>query len=97
MTRVELAFLSNAHAVALSAMVAEETRAVPFAAARVLVESAAVEMPELARPCAAFHARLQSSHGRLRDVADAGRALRDAVAGAMAFRPVDAQRVDLHG
>lgn len=95
MTRAELARLSQAHAVALTAMVAPETGAVPLPAARALhrrVAGTAFE-PE----CARFTAQLVMAHGDLALVASAGRLMRDAVARAMAYVPPDAHRVDIHG
>jgi len=97
MTRAELAVLSQAHAVAMTAMVAPETRAVPMAAAFALCEAAASEFPGFGVTCTRFCEDLRSSHGRLAEVAVAGRTLRDAVTRAMVFVPVDAGRVDVHG
>lgn len=97
MTRSELAFLSQAHAVAMSAMVAPETRAVPMAAAFALREVAASEFPGFRFTCNRFCEALSASHGKLVEVAMAGRTLRDAVTKAMVFVPVDAGRVDIHG
>lgn len=97
MTRTELALLSQAHAVALTAMVAPETRAVPMAAAYALRDATVAEFPDFRVVCAAFCEALRHSHGRLGEVAIAGRALRDAVARFMVFVPVDASRVDIHG
>jgi hypothetical protein len=95
MTRAELASLSQAHAVALTAMVAPETKAVPLPAARALhrqMVGTALE-PE----CARFTAQLTMAHGDLALVASAGRVMRDAVAQRMAYVPPDAHRVDIHG
>ena len=97
MTRTEICVLSQAHAVALSAMAASETRRVPMAAALALQDMAAARMPEFAAPCARFVASLRLSHGRFPPVYEAGRALRAAVCAAMAFVPCDAKRVDIHG
>lgn len=97
MTRSELQLLSAAHAVAYAALAAQETRAVPMAAAFALREAAAVDLPTFAPDCSRFVEALRGSHGRLEDVALAGRRFRDAVTSAMAFRPVDAARVDIHG
>lgn len=95
MTRAELALLSQAHAVALTAMVAPETGEVPFTAARVLHRE--LRDNPLAEDCARFTAILATAHGDLGRVADAGRVMRDAVARAMAYVPPDIQRVDIHG
>lgn len=95
MTRSELSRLSEAHAVAMTAMVAPETKAVPLPAARALhrrMAGTALE-PE----CARFTAQLAMAHGDLGLVASAGRIMRDAVAQAMAYVPPDAGRVDIHG
>lgn len=97
MTRSELAFLSQAHAVALTAMVAPETRDVPMAAAYALREAAALDMPDFVPSCTRFVEHLRASHGVLGPVAAAGRALRDDVTRAMVFVPRDAARVDIHG
>lgn len=98
MTRSELLFLSQAHAVALTAMTLAETRApAPMAAAFALAEAAAVDVPGMAGPCNLFCEELRQSHGRPDVVARAGRGLRDAVSRAMAFVPRDIDRVDLHG
>lgn len=97
MTRAELQFLSQAHAVALLAMVAPETRAVPLAAAFALREAAAQDLPEFVPVCTRFVEHLRASRGILAPVAAAGRALRDDVSRAMAFVPRDAGRVDIHG
>lgn len=96
MTRRELRVLSDAFAVAHVAMAAPETRIAPMSAALVLAETAATELPTFAGACNLFHERLRQSHGRLDEVSSAGRALRDAVAAAMAFVPVDLHRVDIH-
>lgn len=95
MTRAELALLSQAHAVAMTAMVAPETRAVPLTAARVLHRE--LRDHRLAEACARFTAHLVSAHGDLNRVSAAGRALRDRVAEAMAYVPPDIDRVDIHG
>lgn len=95
MTRSELALLSQAHAVALTAMVAPETRVIPLPAARALHRSFAET--SFAPECARFTAQLAMAHGDLGLVASAGRVMRDAVAQRMAFVPVDAHRVDIHG
>ena len=95
MTRSDLALLSQGHAVALSAMVAPETRAVPLPAARALHRQAAGTV--FAEDCARFTAQLVMAHGDLALVASAGRVMRDAVAQAMAYVPPDAHRVDIHG
>lgn len=98
MTRSELAFLSQAHAVALTAIVAPETGTpAPMAAAFALREAAEAELPGLAPDCTRFVESLRASRGRLAEVAIAGRHLRTAVLQAMAFVPVDAGRVDIHG
>lgn len=96
MTRSDLALLSQAHAVALNAMVAPETRPALLSAAEALTASAAARLPDFAGACGQFHSRLRQS--RMPDqISAAGRDLRDAVTRAMAFRPVDANRVDIHG
>lgn len=95
MNRQTLAHLSQAHAVALTAMVAPETRAVPLQAARALHRLMA-DGP-MAGECARFSAQLAMAHGDLALVASAGRVMRDAVAQAMAYVPPDAGRVDIHG
>lgn len=97
MTRSELRLLSEAFAVAHVAMVAEETRAVPSAAAFALYESASRDFPELTPHCARFVEQVRASRGELRRVAAAGRSLRDSVAELMAFVPRDIDRVDIHG
>jgi hypothetical protein len=97
MTRRELQVLSEAHAVALTAMVAQETRAVPMAAAFALRAAVASDLPSLLPAADRFVADLRHSRGLLQEVAVAGRFLRLAVVQAMAFVPVDAQRVDIHG
>jgi hypothetical protein len=96
MTRSELQILSQAHAVALTAMVAQETRAVPMAAAFAL-RQACSDLPALLPAADRFVADLRSSHGHLQEVAVAGRFLRTSVSELMAFVPVDADRVDIHG
>jgi hypothetical protein len=95
MNRAELAILSQAHAVAMTAMVAPETREIPLTAARVLHRE--LRDHRLAEDCARFTAELHLAHGDLMRVASAGRMLRDAVASAMAYVPPDIQRVDIHG
>jgi hypothetical protein len=97
MTRGELAFLSQAHAVAFTAIAAPDLRCAPVAAAFALREAAAADMPVMVPACTLFVESIRASRGRLPEVADAGRQLRDAVAMAMAFVPVDAGRVDIHG
>lgn len=98
MTRSELRILSDAHAVALAAMVAPETGSpAPMAAAFALREAAAQELPAFAQDCTRFIESLRASRGRLPEVAIAGRHLRTAVLHAMAFVPVDSDRVDIHG
>jgi hypothetical protein len=98
LTRSELRILSDAHAVALAAMVAPETGTpAPMAAAFALSEAAAVDLPAFAPACTRFVESLRASRGRLPEVAIAGRHLRTAVLHAMAFVPHDAQRVDIHG
>ena len=97
MTRSELRLLSHAHAVALTAMVAPETRAVPMAAAFALQEAAIYDLPSFLPACTRFIHDLRGSHGRLEEVALAGRHLRASVTELMAFVPVDADRVDIHG
>lgn len=97
MTRSELRLLSEAHAVALTAMVAQETRDVPMAAAFALHHAALADMPALLPATDRFLLNLRESHGRLEDVALAGRYLRTSVTELMAFVPVDAARVDIHG
>ncbi len=98
MTRSELRILSDAHAVALAAMVAPETGTpAPMAAAFALHEAAAQELPEFAPDCSRFVESLRASRGRLAEVALAGRHLRTAVLHAMAFVPADRHRVDIHG
>ena len=97
MTRSELAVLSQAHAVALTAIAVHELRQVPFSAAFALRELAAEDMPSFLRPCHKFREALRESHGRFDPVVAAGRELRDAVARAMAFVPHDINRVDIHG
>ena len=95
MTRAERARLSQPHAVALTAMAAPETGVVPLPAARALHRAFAGS--DLATDCARFTAQLATAHGDLELVAGAGRVMRDAVARRMAFVPVDAGRVDIHG
>jgi uncharacterized membrane protein len=98
MTRSELRILSDAHAVALAAMVAPETGTpAPMAAAFALREAAATDLPEFAPDCTRFVEALRDSRGRLVEVATAGRQLRTAVLHAMAFVPHDIGRVDIHG
>lgn len=95
MTRAELALLSQAHAVAMTAMIAPETGGVPLPAARALHRSFADTSFE--PECARFTAQLVMAHGDLALVASAGRVMRDAVAQRMAYVPPDAGRVDIHG
>jgi hypothetical protein len=97
MTRSELRLLSEAHAVALVAMVAPETRKVPMAACFALREAAEVDFPDFVPVCIRFCNNLRHSHGELSRVAAAGRTLRDKVAEAMVFVPHDIHRADLHG
>lgn len=98
MTRSELRILSDAHAVALAAMVAPETGTpAPLAAAFALCEAAGQELPDFAPDCTRFIEALRASRGRLPEVAVAGRHLRTAVLHAMAFVPHDIHRVDIHG
>ena len=97
MTRSELALLSQAHAVAMTAMVAPESRVVPVKEARELHEAAAVDLPSFLPACARFVENIRTSHGHLDRVAAAGRAFRDAATRAMAFVPHDIGRVDIHG
>lgn len=97
MTRFDLSLLSEAHAVAMTAMIAPETKAIPFRAARELHRRAASEVPDFVGECARFTAQLHMAHGDLDLVASAGRVMRDAVARAMAYVPPDAHRVDIHG
>lgn len=96
MTRSELQALSQAHSVALVAMVAKETREVPYRAAVALVEAAS-DHPELVVEARQFLNRINAARGDVHEVTSAGRRLRDAVCRLMAFRPVDAGRVDVHG
>jgi hypothetical protein len=95
MTRAELALLSQAHAVAMTAMVAPETRVIPLTAARVLHRE--LRDHGIADACARFSAQLAMAHGDLALVASAGRVMRDAVCHAMAYVPPDIHRVDIHG
>lgn len=97
MTRSELRFLSEAHAVALTAMNANAAIEVPLGAAAALEEAALADMPALAVPCTLFLQRLRTGRHTPPMVIHAGRELRDAVVRAMAFVPVDAGRVDIHG
>jgi hypothetical protein len=97
MTRSELAFLSHAHAVAYTAMAAETPDTVPVGAAEALEAAALAEMPSMAVPCTIFLQRLRFGRHTPPMVVHAGRELRDAVVHAMAFVPVDAERVDIHG
>ncbi len=98
MTRSQLACLSRTHALALTAIVAPETGTPPpMAAALALREAARHDLPELVETCTRFVEALRDSHGRLPDVAVAGRQLRTAVLGALAFVPHDLHRVDIHG
>lgn len=97
MTRSELAFLSQAHAVAHTAMTAEGADKVPLSAAEALEAAALADMPGMAVPCTLFVQRLRAGRHVPPMVVHAGRELRDAVVHAMAFVPVDAARVDIHG
>jgi hypothetical protein len=97
MTRSELALLSQAHAVALTAMVAEGAAQVPLGAAEALEAAALQDMPGFAVPCTLFLQRLRFGRHSAPMVIHAGREFRDAVVQAMAFVPVDAARVDIHG
>lgn len=97
MTRAELALLSQAHAVAMTAMVAPESRVSPVAAAFALHEAVAADLPSFAPAAQRFVEDIRASHGRLDQVKRAGLLLRDAVSRAMAFVPHDAARVDIHG
>ncbi len=97
MTRFDLSVLSQAHSVALTAMVAPETKAIPIAAARELHRRVEEAQVPLSDECARFTAQLHMAHGDLSLVASAGRLLRDAVARQMAYTPPDAGRVDIHG
>ncbi len=97
MTRFDLSILSQAHAVAMTAMIAPETSAIPFKAARELHRQADEKRLDFAQDCARFTAQLAMAHGDLALVASAGRVLRDAVALAMSYTPPDAGRVDIHG
>ncbi len=98
MTRSELRILSDAHAVALAAIVAPETGTpAPMAAAFALCEAAVTDLPEFVPDCTRFVESLRASRGRLTEVAIAGRHLRTAVLHAMAFVPHDLHRVDIHG
>lgn len=97
MTRSELQFLSQAHAVALTAMTVNAPSEVPLGAAAALEAAALEDMPGLAVPCTLFLQRLRFGRHCAPMVIHAGRELRDAVVHAMAFVPVDADRVDIHG
>lgn len=97
MTRAELRIISQCYAVASMAVVVAETGCVPLAAAAALAEDVPAGLPALAGPCARFHADLRAAHGDVLRVRRAGQVFRDAVFGALAFRPVDAGRVDIHG
>lgn len=97
MRREQLAVLSQAHAVAYVAMVAGETRKVPMAAAVTLLEMAGEQFPEFSPACHRFAEHLRASHGLVDKVVAAGHVLRNAVAEAMVFVPVDHHRVDIHG
>jgi hypothetical protein len=97
MTRSELAFLSHANAVAYTAMAAETPDRVPLGAAQALEAAALADMPAMAVPCTLFLQRLRAGRHTPPMVVHAGRELRDAVVQAMAFVPVDADRVDIHG
>lgn len=93
----DLALLSQAHAVAMTAMVAPETRSVPLDDSRDLLDAATLCLPDFAPTCARFVDALRDSRGHLDRVSAAGRALRDAVSSRLAFVPCDAGRVDIHG
>jgi len=97
MTRVELAPLSQAHAVAYMAMAYVETGKLPIGAAKALEEAALADMPGFAVPCTVFAQRLHQARHNVADVVDAGRDLRNAVARQMAFVPPDAHRADIYG
>lgn len=97
MTRPELALLSEAHAVAYVAMAAYETGRVPVDAAEALVKAARAEMPGFVEPCEVFLGQIRTWRHHTQNVVSARKVLRDQVARAMAFRPVDAERVDIHG
>jgi hypothetical protein len=97
MTRADLALLSDAHAVALTAIVAPVTRVIPLEAARELHRRADARGLPFAAACARFTAQLHMAHGDLALVASAGRVLLDAVVEAMADAPPDASRGDIHG
>lgn len=97
MTRAELRIISRCHAVALAALVAPQTGRVPLDAAAALAADALAVLPPLAGDCARFHADLRAAHGDAARVQAAGTVFREAVCGALAFRPVDAGRVDIHG
>jgi hypothetical protein len=97
MTRAERQILSQAHAVALTAMVAESPSQVPVGAAEALESAALEDMPGFAVPCTIFLQRVRAGRHCQSTVIQAGRKLRDAVVQAMAFVPVDAARVDIHG
>jgi hypothetical protein len=97
MTRSDLALLSQAHAVAYMALAYAETGKLPMGAARALEAAALDEMPGFAVPCTLFAQRLHQGRHSIGEVVEAGRALRDAVARAMAYQPPDKHRVDIHG
>jgi hypothetical protein len=97
MTRSELRFLSEANAVAMTAMTVNSAIEVPLGAAAALEAAALQDMPALAVPCTLFLQRLRAGRYSPPMVIHAGRDLRDAVVQAMAFVPVDAARVDIHG
>ena len=93
----ELRFLSYANAVAHVAMTAETPDKVPLRAAEALEQAALVQMPAMTVPCTLFLQRLRAGRHSPPMAVHAGRELRDAVVQAMAFVPVDAGRVDIHG
>lgn len=98
MTRSEQAFLSQAHAVAMTAVAAADSRVAPDRkAAFALPQAAAVDLPGLVPACNRFVEDIRASHGHLDRVAAAGRAFRDSVLLAMSFVPHDIGRVDIHG
>lgn len=98
-TRDDLALLSAAHAVAMSAIAAPETGHVPDQAAMRLAEISVGFASDAAFPdtCRLFALRLREHRRSLRDIAAIGRLMRDEVCRAMAFQPVDLARVDIHG
>ncbi len=105
MNRLELSILSQAHAVAMTAMVAEETGHVPVHSAYQLCYIVFDDGADIDRPdwpafqtaCRRFLIVMQQGRSDLGWIARAGREMRDAVARAMAFVPVDINRVDIHG